>query len=533
MKRSISGLIKPLAACVTIAAWASGTSLRADEDNQKLFNEQYRENYEVPLGEGYTGRSPYFRTKEPAPRPVAQAKPIEITKPAPSGTCSEIRTGLIHMMKRMPAEVSLGETFMYELNPTAAGCAGNVVVSDHVPAGASYVRSEPAAEVQGDHLVWKFHEMEPGQSIPIKVWLRADKEGKLASCATVSADPRACGQTVVGKPVLAIDKSGPETAQLGSDVTYNIVVSNRGTSAAQNVVVTDAIPDGLSHNSGQRELTFNVGTLAPGQSRSLPVTLKAGKRGRVCNPAVANSSNAGKVSDEACTTITQPGLKIAKTGDAEHYINKRANYKITVTNTGDTALTGVVVTDTAPAPTAFVSASGATMSGNTATWNVGTLAPGASKTFDVVLTSRTAGRYCNAASVTSTQGLRDSAEACTVWKGLSALLLELVDDPDPIQVGETTTYTVRVTNQGNADETNIKMRLIFPAEVDPASASGGGTISGKTVTFPTYQRLAPKQSFTYTVTGRGAKEGVGRVKAIRDAESQPGETTEEETTRVY
>ena len=38
--------------------------------------------------------------------------------------------------------------------------------------------------------------------------------------------------------------------------------------------------------------------------------------------------------------------------------------------------------------------------------------------------------------MTSTMGLKDSAQACTVWKGVTGVLLEMVDDPDPIQVGE-------------------------------------------------------------------------------------------------
>ncbi len=62
-------------------------------------------------------------------------------------------------------------------------------------------------------------------------------------------------ETFVGKPVLAIAKSGPEMAQVGSDVTYNIVVSNTGTAVAREVVVTDTIPDGLSHSSGQSQLS--------------------------------------------------------------------------------------------------------------------------------------------------------------------------------------------------------------------------------------------------------------------------------------
>ncbi len=117
--------------------------------------------------------------------------------------------------------------------------------------------------------------------------------------------------------------------------------------------------------------------------------------------------------------------------------------------------------------------------------------------------------------------------------GISALLLEKADNPDPIQIGETTTYTVKVTNQGTADDTNVKVVVEFPAELDPVSASNGGVVSGKTVTFPPFVRLAPKQAFEYSIIAKGAKAGDARVKFVRTSDGIPAPTTAEESTRVY
>ena len=97
-----------------------------------------------------------------------------------------------------------------------------------------------------------------------------------------------------------------------------------------------------------------------------------------------------------------------------------------------------------------MSAAGATINGNVATWNVGTLDKGAEKSFDVVLTSKVPGNYCNSAAVSTAQGLKESAQACTDWIGVTGVLVEVVDDPDPIQVDEFTTFTLRVTNQGSS-----------------------------------------------------------------------------------
>jgi uncharacterized repeat protein (TIGR01451 family) len=501
------------------------------------YNRQYRSFHDVPLGENYTGRSPFLRPKgepeAPAPAPVQMVRPPE--RPPVQQSCAEITSGLVHMTKKMPAEVSLGQEFMYELNPVAVGCVGNVVITDRIPPGASYVRSEPPAEVQGDRLIWRFPEMEPGEARNIKVWLKAEQEGRLTSCATVYAEPRVCASTIVGKPVLAIVKSGPEMAQIGTDVTYTIVVSNTGSAVAREITVTDAVPEGLSHSSGQRQLSFNVGDLAPNQSRSIPVTLRADARGRVCNGAVAASSNAGEVRAEACTTIVQPGLKIVKsTEDRELLINRVATYAIVVSNIGDVPLTGVVVTDNAAPETSIVAAEGGTASGNTATWNVGELKPGEEKQLSVKIQSSRPGRFCNTATVATAQGLRESAQACSDWIGVTGVLVEVVDDPDPIQVGETTTFTIRVTNQGSTrDIEDLNVKAVFGEAMDPTAASGGATVNQRTVSWPTVPRLAPKQSVTYTIVGKAARAGDHRLETQVTTRERANPIVELESTTIY
>ena len=514
---------------VAVLAAISAPVSFAQEDDREMRTRD-RQTYEVIVGDFYTGRSPYFKGSTPAPTPMlAQAKPAPAPTVAPAAPCSIINSGLIHMTKTMPREAVLGEEFEYELKPMATGCAANVVVTDQIPDGATYVSSSPNATVAGNKLTWNIGNMDAGESKSLKVRVKPTREGTLVSCATVSADPRVCAQTVVGRPALAMDKTGPEVAQLGSEVTYAVTVKNTGTSVAKIVVVTDKVPAGLG---GPKEIPYQVGDLAPGQSRTINVPLKAAERGRHCNVAVASSSNAGSVQDDACTLVVKPGLKLVKTGDPEMFINKQAKYKITASNVGDTDLSGVVVTDTAPAQTRIISAQGASVAGNVATWTVGTLKAGESKNFEMVLTSTQPGRWCNAATVNTAQGLRESAEACTLWKGIAAVLLEVVDDPDPVQIGESTTYTIRITNQGNADLININTVAQFPKEFTPTGASQG-TVDGKTVKFPTVSRLASKQSISYTITAKAVQEGDSRLKVIMTEDQLISPVVEEESTRAY
>jgi uncharacterized repeat protein (TIGR01451 family) len=531
------------AVALAVTAISCATGRRDVSDAQTDWNEQYRSYFEVPVSKIYTGRSPFMRSVEtwppPASGPAAKVTPpSEVARKSAPTTAAPVKTssvdrtwGLIRLSEVMPAEAALGAEFVVDLSLTAQGSAANVVLRDIIPPNVSYVRSEPAARVEGVHLVWELGNLEAGQTLSARIWFKAEQEGAITNCATVTANPRVCGTTMVGKPIISIDQSGPETAVLGEDVTYDIVVKNTGTGTVRNVVVTDPVPAGMSHKSGKSELSLELGDLAPGQAKPLAVTFKANQRGQVCHNATASSSNAGKVSKNACTLILAPGLKVENAGTKEQILGRNADYEIVVTNPGDTTLRNVVLSDWTSTETSIVAAPGAILTGNKASWHIPELKPGAKHSVTIKLTSKVAGNYCN--NVTASSGdLRDSAKACTLWKGMAALSLELADDPDPIQVGESTTFTIKVVNQGSADLHNLKVLARFADQITPFSA-GQGSISGKLVSFPTVASLGAKQTLTYRISVKGGSTGDSRNKVTLTCEELKTPLEEEESTTIY
>ena len=339
--------------------------------------------------------------------------------------------------------------------------------------------------------------------------------------------------TKVGKAELAISKNGPAQAIINDLVTYKVVVKNVGNMTAKNVVVTYTLPPGLVDLQGRTTISWPIGDLIAGQSHPIDVTAKAAKPGKHTNKVMAKADNTGSVNAEASTVVLVPGLDITKSGPKMEFLGKNASYDIKVTNSGETPLTGVVVTDTAPAATTIVSASGANVIGNTASWNIAKLGPKESKSYKVVLTTMIPGTHANGVAVTSAEGLSDKASAATLWQGVSALLISMVDDPDPIRVNDSTTYTISVKNQGTLDDADIKLVATFGDELNPVSASNGATINGKTVTFPAWPKLGAKESFTYTIKAKGVKTGDHRLTVSRTSRDIPKPTTVEESTRVY
>ncbi|HMO66662.1 MAG TPA: hypothetical protein PKE47_15815, partial [Verrucomicrobiota bacterium] len=229
--------------------------------------------------------------------------------------------------------------------------------------------------------------------------------------------------------------------------------------------------------------------------------------------ATAKGSNTDQVEAQACTVVQQPGVKITKVAVApgENFIGRNVDFEIVVTNTGDIPLTNVVVTDGVPNEVRIASAEGATVSGNTARWTIPTLGVGQSRTFKVSEVSATPGRWCNTASVATAEGVSDRAEACGTWRGITGLLVELVDDPDPILVGQTTTLIFRVKNQGTVDDTNVKSTLTVDTEMEIVSTTAG-TVEGRKITFPNIPVLRAQQTVEYRVVVRGIQAGDARTR---------------------
>lgn len=441
-----------------------------------------------------------------------------------------IDSGLMLVTKHVPTEANFGQEYVMEIEAKALENVRDVKVITTIPEGAEFVRADPPARRDGNDLIWEFDRMKLDEAKDIMVTFRATQEGELASCTAVHALPLGCVITDVGRAELEIMKSGPDQADLNATVPYSVTVKNSGTTTAKDVVIMDPVPAGMSGSAKRLE----VGDLEPGESRTMEVAFTADRTGRVCNEATADSSNAGSVSADACTQIVEKNIEIAKSGTAREYVNKTANYSINVRNSGDVALDNVKVSDRAPSGTQMVSADGASMSGNSAHWNIDRLEAGESRSFSVSLKGLEAGNRCNNADV-SAHGMNKSAEACTEWVGMAAILVEMVDVSDPHVVGEMETYKIRITNQGTADDTNVSMMARLTGEMKPVSASGATQcqVSGQSVSCAPYATLGPKQTIEYTIEAEAQRTGDARIRLEVNSDILDRPVIEEESTHIY
>ena len=427
----------------------------------------------------------------------------------------------------------MGAEFMAQLRVTAQGCAANVVVRETVPANATYVRSEPSATANGSQLTWQIGNLNAGESRDIKVWLKADKEGSIVNCASVTADPRTCAETRVVHPAIELTKTSPAQVLICDPIPMTLVVKNSGSSALTGVKVTDTLPEGLL-SEGKNSVAFDAGNLAAGESREFKFNATASKTGKFVNNAKATSGQGISAEASATTTVHEPVLSIACKSAEESFMGRPFNVCFTVVNNGDAPAAGTVVQVPVPAGLTFRSATaGGTLSGNNIVWNLSSLAVKAPQELCATFVSTTGGNFQFNGTAKGTCAKQVSTSCQTRVIGVAAILLEKSDDPDPIGVGETTTYTVKVTNQGTADDNNVRVVITVAPELAPVSATSGGVINGNTVTFPVVPRLAAKEAVTYKVVARGVKAGDGHTVFNLNSDVLKKAISAEESTHVY
>ncbi len=451
----------------------------------------------------------------------------------------------IAIQKTCPPSIVKGGSgdFTIVVSNTSQVEAENVVVKDVLPDGLAFVSSTPAPAAEG---TWNLGNLAGGASQTITVTAKGTRTGSMTNEVVATSaeglEARSSCPVTVTEPNVAIAKTCPAEGVVGETLNYTVTVRNPGTAAATNVVVVDTVPPGMRHASGQPEVVWRIGDLAAGASASETFPFIPDRPGTFTN--VARVTADGGLSDETrCDTVVrQPALKISKSGRDRQVLGRTVTYSIVVSNPGSGAASNVVVTDQIPTGTSYASSNPAgTVSGSTVTWNLGTLAAGAEQRIDVTLRGDAAGRHCDVATAQAT-GLSDRAEACTTWEGVPGVLTELVDDPDPVEVGTTSIYTITITNQGKAPLTNLTILAKLPDGEEyvshTAAAGTTGSPSGKTVSFSPYQVLNAGQKFTHTVTIKavgvaGQDESDVRFIIELTGDQLTGSVTEEESTHLY
>jgi len=399
--------------------------------------------------------------------------------------------------------------------------ATGVAVTDELPSGYTYVSSDATVGTfDAATNTWTVGSLANGASATLTITAGVLAAGDYINYASVDGDEHDPDEDnnedtpddpVVPVPVtdLAIVKTVDNaTPYVGDNVVFTIVATNNGPSDATGVAVTDELPSGYTYVSSDATAgtfdattsTWTVGSLANGASATLTITARVLAAGDYINYASVDGDehdpdedNNEDTPDDPVVPVPVTDLAVVKTVDnATPYVGDNVVFTIVATNNGPSDATGVAVTDELPSGYTYVSsdATVGTFDAAANTWTVGSLANGASATLTITAEVLAAGDYINYASVDGDEhdpdedNNEDTPDDPVVPIPVYELSVTKVADQDRVVAGETTTFTVTITNNGPSPiGSGETIRLAeLPSEgmtiTNYAIAAGNATIAG-------------------------------------------------------
>ncbi len=300
---------------------------------------------------------------------------------------------------------------------------------------------------------------------------------------------------------LTINKTAPSEIRLGEKMTYNINWSITGNSVANNVVVTDTLPEEVSLVSASGDYTQNgnqiiwdLGDIQTNAAGSMTITVAVNKKpliGDLIKNKVVIASTDKNSEAIAETRIIYSDLLIDKIAPAEARSGEEIVYTLKWKVTGNTTLNNVILSDALPAEVSFVSASDTYVynsTNKTITWSLGDIKPEASgyKTIKVKTASGLpvgTQIYNTADIVSGTKHKNDTEVTKIVAVPSYDVNITKFVDKTTAKVGDSLTYTLNWSVTGNMVAPNVVITDTLPQEVSLVSASDNYTIDGQVLTW--------------------------------------------------
>ncbi|MEC5304941.1 cell surface protein [Bacillus thuringiensis] len=351
--------------------------------------------------------------------------------------------------------------------------------------------------------------------------------------------------TTINSAILTTKKSADKSiVSVGDTITYTTTITNTGNTAATNITFTSAIPasttfipnsvtiNGVQQSGAQPALGVNIPNIAPGETVtvtfqvnviSVPPSSSIMGNDTILYSYTVNPNSAPATTSTSTNIATNPVLNamitIVKSVDQTLVtLGDNITYTTILTNNGNTNATNITFTDLIPNGTTFITDSvtinGLTQIGlnpNTGI-TIGSIAPNSSISiaFQVNATSTPVQNPIANSATASYTFIADpnapivsrNVTSNTVFTTINtATILSLKQvDKSFSRIGDTLTYTVALTNNGNSSAQNVIFTDTVPSgttfiantfsingvpqsEADPSNGVNIGTITaGTTVT---------------------------------------------------
>ena len=384
-------------------------------------------------------------------------------------------------------------TYTIVVSNDGAADAKNVVVKDILAPGFKFIEANYGGvyDELTRTVTWIVDVNAKGH-VDLSIKVTVEDYGVLTNNVTVGNKTSSVNITV---PEIIPNKTADiENPNFGDEVTYTVNVTNAGKVNANNVVVHDVLGEGLElisadggvYNPITRTITWTV-NLNSGETKSFKVVAKVIGYGNVTNSLVVGNKT---------STVDVDVPEIIPSKDADNmYPNfgDSIDYTITVNNIGKADAKHVVVVDRLDKGLKYVSSSHNGVydeATHTVTWVVD-IAAGSSLDLTVTASAEEYGVLTNIVSV--------GDKSASVDVNVPEIIPNKTADIENPNFGDNVTYTVTVTNDGNADAKAVVVRDVLGKDLKFVSATGTYTFDEATNTITWTVDVDAGKTETFTV----------------------------------
>ena len=384
-------------------------------------------------------------------------------------------------------------TYTIVVSNDGAADAKNVVVKDILAHGFKFIEANYGGVYDElTRTVTWIVDVNAKDHVDLTIKVTVEDYGVLTNNVTVGNKTSSVNITV---PEIIPNKTADiENPNFGDEVTYTVNITNVGKSDAVNVAVRDVLGEGLElisadggvYNPITRTITWTV-NLNSGETKSFKVVAKVIGYGNVTNSLVVGNKT-------SAVDVDVPEIIPSKDADNKYpNFGDSIDYTITVNNIGKADAKHVVVVDRLDKGLKYVSSSHNGVydeASHTVTWVVD-IAAGSSLDLTVTAFAEEYGVLTNIVSV--------GDKSASVDVNVPEIIPNKTADIENPNFGDNVTYTVTVTNDGNADAKAVVVRDVLGKDLKFVSATGTYTFDEATNTITWTVDVDAGKTETFTV----------------------------------
>ena len=443
--------------------------------------------------------------------------------------------------KIAPPNATLNQPMVYTIVIRNIGesAANSVLVEDQVPMGTKLSGTIPRAELTGKKLIWRLGTIKPGEQKEIQVKVVPVAEGQVGSIATVNFSAEVASRTTIATPKLSLKLTAAPQARVNETVTLNFQITNNGTVDASRVVLRNVIPENLKlADVAERDLEYEIGTIAAGKTQSVQLPLTALRPGKAVNRAIITTDGASAAEQQVEINVIGQIVGLSRHGQTNWFVGRPIEFENRLTNNSLNPTNNTVVVESLPSTVEFVSASnGGSLDPKqrTVTWHVPHLDPNQTLALKIKVVPKAIGNH--AGSVHVTENNRKGAATDYQFKtiGTSDLKIEFAEKAEAYSKGEQFTTRMVIRNKGSGAASNVAVRVTLPAELQFVSVRGPAShkTSGREIIFEPITEIGGQGNVHFDLTLRAINVGDSKLQVELQSDQFKKPLTHEEALVIF